>query len=188
MVEVYRRDVLKGGATGALAFLVGGRTMMLTPGEAFAQGVPLRTLKADEAETIGALGEALVPGARQAGIVQFIDQQISIPPDQALLQARIMNVKPPFANLYRNVTGAVEKAVAVRHPGKRLAQLSAEETHAFVNDMRQNKIQGWQGPPGGGFVYAVLRADLVDVVYNTVDGYKALGVPYMPHILPEKKW
>ncbi len=186
--RVPRRDVIKGGALGALAFLVGGKTLMLSPSEAFAQGASLRTLKAEEAETIAAMGDALVPGARAAGIVQFIDQQISIPPEEALLQARIMSVRPPFANLYRNIAIAIEKNVGARHGGKRFAQLGAEEATAFINDMRQNKIADWQGPPGGGFVYAVLRADSVDVFYNTVAGYAALGVPYMPHILPEKKW
>lgn len=181
-----RRNVLKGGALGALAFLIGGKTLMLTPSEALAQGVPLRTLKADEAETLGAMGDALVPGARAAGIVQFIDQQISIPPEEALLQARIMSVRPPYANLYRNIAGAIEKNVGTRHAGKRFAALSAQEATAFINDMRQNKIADWQGPPGGGFVYAVMRADSVDVFYNTIAGYEALGVPYMPHILPEK--
>ena len=28
----------------------------------------------------------------------------------------------------------------------------------------------------------------VDVVYSTVDGYEALGVPYMAHIMPERRW
>ena len=53
--------------------------------------------------------------------------------------------------------------------------------------MRQNKIEGWQGPPGP-FVYGVLRSDAVDVVYATMEGYAALGVPYMPHIAPTKSW
>jgi hypothetical protein len=53
--------------------------------------------------------------------------------------------------------------------------------------MRQNKIEGWQGPPGP-FVYVVLRSDAVDVVYATMDGYAGLGIPYMAHIEPEKRW
>jgi hypothetical protein len=57
----------------------------------------------------------------------------------------------------------------------------------FVNLMRQGKLQGWQGPPPG-FVYFVLRSDAVDVVYGTMDGYESLGVPYMPHIAPDKRW
>jgi hypothetical protein len=53
--------------------------------------------------------------------------------------------------------------------------------------MRQNKIEGWSGRPAA-LVYAVLRADAVDVVYGTMEGYEALGIPYMPHIPPEKRW
>ena len=57
----------------------------------------------------------------------------------------------------------------------------------FVDAMRQNKIDGWQGPPGA-LVYFVLRSDAVDVVYGTMEGYQQLGVPYMAHIAPEKRW
>jgi hypothetical protein len=53
--------------------------------------------------------------------------------------------------------------------------------------MRQNKVESWQGP-AGGFVYFLLRSDAVDVVYGTVEGYAALGIPYMPHIAPTKRW
>lgn len=182
-----RRAVMKGGVLAALAFTIGDKEVFLSPGEAHAQGVTLKTLKAEEAETLGALGEALVPDARKAGLVEFIDQQISGAPEEALLQLRILNGRPPFANFYRAAVGAVEKSVGARHAGKRFAQLSAEEARVFINDMRQNKIEGWQGP-GGGFVYNVIRADAVDVVYNTVAGYEALGVPYQAHILPPKKW
>jgi hypothetical protein len=34
----------------------------------------------------------------------------------------------------------------------------------------------------------VLRADAVDVVYGTMEGYEALGIPYMAHIAPDKRW
>jgi hypothetical protein len=53
--------------------------------------------------------------------------------------------------------------------------------------MRQNKIEGWKGRPPA-LAYAVLRADAVDVVYGTMEGYEALGIPYMAHIAPEKRW
>src|SRR5713101_8087545 len=60
---------------GSLAFTVGGAQVLLTAREARAQGVPFGLLKADEAESIEALGETLVPGARAAGIAHFIDHQ-----------------------------------------------------------------------------------------------------------------
>src|SRR5580765_3190365 len=98
MDAIERRALLKGAGLGALAFTVGGAQVLLTPAEAFAQNVPLRTLKPEEAATLAAMGETLVPGARAAGIVNFVDQQLSGPAAEALLAARIVNVKPPYAN------------------------------------------------------------------------------------------
>jgi hypothetical protein len=186
MTQIQRRAFMKGAALGALAFTVGGAEVLLTPGEARSRGVPFRLLKASEAGTIEALGETLLPGARQAGIAHFIDQQLSVPAEEALLEARIMNVRPPYANFYRAALGAVDRSSQALH-GRKFAQLSTIEQREFVNLMRQNKLEGWQGP-AGGFVYFLLRSDSVDVVYGTVEGYESLGIPYMPHIAPEKRW
>jgi len=186
MHDIKRRTFMQGAALGALAFTVGGVEVLLTPGEARAQGVPFRLLKAGEAETIEALGETLVPGARRAGIAHFLDQQFSVRPEEALLEARTLNVRPPFINFYRAAIGAVDRASQAQG-GRRFVQLASHEQRELVNNMRQNKIEGWQGP-AGGFVYFVLRSDAVDVVFGTVEGYEALGIPYMPHIAPEKRW
>jgi hypothetical protein len=186
MNGIERRAFVKGAGLGALAFTVGGAQVLLTPAQARAQGAALRTLKPDEAETIEAVGETLVPDARKAGIANFIDQQISVPAEEALLEARILNVRPPYANFYRAAIAAINRASEARG-GKRFAQLDAAAQHEFIDQMRQNKIDGWQGPPGP-FVYTLLRADAVDVVYGTVAGYDALGVPYQPHIAPTKRW
>ena len=186
MDAMERRVFLKGAGMGVLAFTVGGASVMMTPGEARSQGVPFRLLKADEAETIEALGETLVPGASQAGIAHFIDQQVSVSPGEALLEARQLNVKPPFINFYRAVIAAVDKAAGARS-GRRFTALSPEDQHSFIEAMSQNNIDGWQGPRSG-FVYLVLRSDAVDVVYGTMEGYESLGVPYMPHIAPDRRW
>ena len=186
MQAMERRAFMKGAGIGALAFTVGGVEVLLTPRQAWAQGVPLRTLTAEQAATLGAIGETLVPSAREAGIVNFVDQQISIPAEEALLQARIFNVRPPFANFYRAAIGAVD-GNSERVTGRKFAALSATEQRDFVNNMRQNKIEGWTGP-SGGFVYTILRSDAVDVVYGTMEGYAALGIPYQAHIVPTKRW
>lgn len=186
MDAMERRVFLQGAGMGMLAFTVGGTRVMMTPREARAQGVPFRLLKADEAETIEALGETLVPGARRSGVAHFIDQQIAVPPGEALLEARQLNVRPPFANFYRAAIGAVDRASMARG-GRSFAALAAADQHDFVDLMRQNKIDGWQGPPGA-FVYTVLRSDAVDVVYGTMEGYQQLGVPYMAHIAPQARW
>lgn len=144
-------------------------------------------MTAAEAGTLEALGETLVPGARQAGISHFVDQQISIPAEEALLEARILNVRPPYANFYRAALGAVDRASAALNGGRAFAQLGESEQRSLVDSMRQNKVEGWQGP-AGSFVYLLLRSDAVDVVYGTMEGYAALGIPYMPHIAPTKRW
>ena len=185
MNALERRAFLK-GAVGVLAFTVGGAEVLMTPREARARGVPFRLLNAHEAETIEALGETLVPGAQQAGVAHFIDQQVSVPPGEALLEARIVNVKPPFVDFYRASIGALDGASQSRN-GRPFAALSAAERHDLVEAMRQNKIDGWRGP-SGSLVYFVLRSDAVDVVYGTMEGYADLGVPYMAHIAPQKRW
>jgi Gluconate 2-dehydrogenase subunit 3 len=123
MCEIERRAVLKGATAGALAFSVGGAEVLLTPRAARAQGVPLRTLSAAQAATLDALGETLVPGARQAGISHFVDQQISIPAEEALLEARILNVRPPYANFYRAALGAVDSASERLNNGRPFVRL-----------------------------------------------------------------
>ena len=181
-----RREFMRGAAIGAFAFTIGGVEVLLTPRAARAQGAKLRVLKPDEVETLEALGETLVPGARAAGIAHFVDQQISVPAEEALLEARILNVRPPFANFYRAALGAVDRSSQAQS-ARRFARLAGNEQRDFVNLMRQNKIDGWQGP-AGPFVYFVLRSDAVDVVYGTLEGYEALGIPYMAHIAPLKRW
>jgi hypothetical protein len=84
--------------------------------EAHTQNVSFRLLKANEAETIEALGETVISGARDAGIAHFIDQQLSVPPEEALLEARILNVRPPYARFYRSAIAAVDNASPVAGP------------------------------------------------------------------------
>src|SRR5262249_44224161 len=144
MDDVERRAFMKGAGLGALAFTVGGAEVLLTPRQARALGVSLRTLTAEQAATLEAVGETLVPGAKQAGIVNFVDQQISIPAEEALLEARILNVRPPYANFYRAALGAIDRSSQARNGGKTFAQLAEAEQRSLIDNMRQNKIEGWQ--------------------------------------------
>jgi gluconate 2-dehydrogenase subunit 3-like protein len=183
---IKRRAFVQGAAIGALAFTVGGVERMLAPSEARAQGVPLKVLNAGEAKSLEAVSEALVPGARQAGVAHFIDQQCSVPPHEALLSARIGNVSPPFANFYRAALTEIDRQCGAKH-GKPFAEITAAEQNEFIGQMRQGRHADWKGPPQQR-IYAILRDDGVDVVYGTVEGFERLGVPYMPHILPKTRW
>jgi hypothetical protein len=186
MSEIERRTLMQGGALGALAFLVGGTEVWLTPREAYAQKAAMGVLKPDEVETLEAIGETLLPGARQSGIANFVDHQLGVAPGDCLLMARIANVRPPFANFYHGALAAIEQA-SLASGNKRFAQRSAAEQYDFVDHMRQNKLDAWQGPPAP-FIYFLLRHDAVDVTYGTVAGIEGLGIPYMPHILPTERW
>jgi len=184
--KLERREFMKGAAAGALTITVGGVDAFLAARAAHAQAAPFRVFTPDEAGTVEALGETLVPGARSAGIAHFVDHQLSLPPSEALLEARILNIRPPFVDFYRAAIGTVDKASQARY-GLRFVQLNATQQHDFVDLMRQARIDGWQGPPGP-LVYIVTRSDAVDVVYGTMEGYAALGIPYMPHIAPKQRW
>jgi Gluconate 2-dehydrogenase subunit 3 len=186
MDTMERRVFLKVASMGTLAFTVDGVETLMAPREARASGVPFRMLNGEEGETLAALGETLVPGAAEAGFAHFIDHQVAVPAVEALLEARIVNVKPPFINFYRGAIGGVNKASNVR-TGKRFAALAPAEQHDFIDQLRQNKIEGWQGPPAGQ-VYFVLRSDAVDVVYGTMEGYESLGISYLAHIEPDRRW
>src|SRR5262249_56539346 len=181
MDAIERRALLKGAGLCAPAFTVAGAQALLTPAQAFADNVPLRTPKPGEAKTLEAMGETLVPGAREAGIVQFVDQQLSIPAEEALLEARILNVRPPYANFYRAAIGAINGASTAR-AGKPFAELDAATQHAFVDLMRQSKIDGWKGP-GGGFVSFILRSDSGDVAYRSTSGQKSSDTADVSHML-----
>ena len=186
MQTIRRRTFVRGAAAGALAFTVGGAEVLLLPSEARAQKVPLKVLSADEAQRLEAVSEAIVPGAREAGIAHFVDQQCSVPSHEALLGSRIANVRPPFANFYRAALSAIDGACQAQQ-GKSFAELTAAEQQAFIGAMRQGKLSSWKGPPQGS-VYGAFRTDGVDVVYGTVEGFERLNVPYMAHIMPTARW
>jgi hypothetical protein len=186
MATIERRAFMKGATLGALAFTVGGSTVMLTARQARARNVPFRLLKEAEADIIEAIGDTLVQGARAAGVAHFIDQQVSVPPEEALLQARILNVRPPFVNFYRAAVTAIDSG-SQRLLGYKFTEAPPDQQIEFVHNMRQNKIDGWQGPPAA-FVYTILRSDAVDVVYGTMEGYEMLGIPYQAHIVPDRRW
>jgi hypothetical protein len=186
MDEIARRGFVKGAALGAFAFTVGGAEVLLTPGQARAQGAAMRVLKPEEAQTLEAIGETLAIGARQYGIAHFVDSQIAAAPEEALLNVRVSETRPPYANFYRAALAGIEGASQAKHQ-RVYAALNPAEQRDFVNALRQGKLESWQGPSQAG-VYLTLRNDAIDVVYGTVEGFERIGTPYMPHIKPTRSW
>ena len=177
MDAVERRAFMKGAGLGALAFTVGGAEILLTPGEARARNVPFRLLTANEAETLEALGETLVPGARRAGIAHFVDQQISMPAEEALLEARILNVRPPYANFYRAAIGADRtRPASLTMAAGALRSSAAPEQRDFVGRCGRTRSTAGRARPAASSI-SCCASDAVDVVYGTVDGYAGARHP-----------
>jgi hypothetical protein len=180
------RRAFIGGSLGLLTFIVAGCEKRLSPAEAKAQAVPLRTLSEAEGRSLEALGEILLPGAATAGLAQYVDHQLSGPPADSMLMLKYLGVAPPFTDFYKTGLAGAEAAAQAAH-SKSLAALDAKQGEGLVGAMAQGKIEGWSGPPAGLF-YFTLRSDAVDVVYGTMKGFEQLGVPYMPHIPPQSRW
>jgi len=186
MTSANRRMLLKGAALASLAYTVGGAEVLLSPRDAHAQGLPLKVLTAGERAALEALAETLLPGARDAGLAHYVDQQLSVDPSECLLLARALGVLPPYADFYRAGLAGLDQSSRQAH-GVRFAELAADKRAEFVEQIRQKVPEGWSGPPSP-FFYFVSRGDAVDVTYGTVEGFERLGIPYMPHIIPIKRW
>lgn len=178
--------MLQSGSLGLLAFSLGGIELLLTPREARAKDLPFRVLKPAEVASLETLGEILVPGAREAGIAHFVDQQLAADPADCLLLIRYLDVPPPYVDIYRPALAALDGASQAAYRQSFIA-LDRKDAVTLVRTMSEGNPGGWQGPPASLFYFAV-RSDAVDVVYGTEDGFERLGIPYMAHIRPTAKW
>ena len=185
-MPLHRRQFLSDAGLGLFVFQISGVATLLTPRDARAQQVPLRILSADEAAQIDTLGDILVPGAAAAGLSHYLDQQLSATATSSLLMIRYLDVPPPYAEFYKPciASGAAASHALYQKP---LSSFSATERDEFVVAMQKGTLPAWQGPRAA-FFYFVLRADAIDVVYGTSEGFAKLGIPYMAHIMPPSPW
>lgn len=185
VVLVDRRDFLKRSSLGLVACQVAGTAQWLTPTQARARGVPLQVFDARDRQLLESFAEVLVPGAREAGVVHFVDHHLAVPPADSLLMLRYLDWPAPYAAFYKAGLAGLRGALDHAAPGGR--QPSADEWDALIAQMNRGQPQGWEGIPAALF-YFVVRSDAIDVVYGTQEGFERLGIPYMPHILPPSPW
>jgi len=187
-VKLTRRSFVDKAFKGSmlsLTFQLGGATLLLTPEQARAQGVPLQKLTAEQARDLNILADTIVPGSAELGVVNFIDHQLNVEPNDALLIAKYFGVSPPYVNFYAKGL-EVAAGMAQKSAGKSLEALDAGEKEQLAKAMF---------PPGtvvDGFpiflFFMCLRSDAVDVVYGTPAGFEKLNIPYMQHIMPPEGW
>lgn len=168
-----------------LTYQIGGATLLLTPEQARAQDIPLKKLSEEQARRLGLLAEAMVPGAVDKGVVQFVDYQLDSDPNEALLVAKYFGVGLPYVNFYAKgievAAGMVQEA-----SGKALEDLDAAESEQLVKSMSMPGAVVDEFPIF--LFYMCLRSDAVDVVYGTPEGFSKLNIPYMQHISPPEGW
>ena len=182
-----RRQVIKMAGLSALAFSVAGQTLMLTPSQAYAQSLPFNILSDEEAKVYAQLADLIVPGAKTAGVAHFLDQQLAVPFPDSLLMIKLLDMPPPYPDLYKSCLQGLNSLAKQQH-GKAFYQLDNKAAMAMVGELAEGKLEGWQGPPSFLF-YLTVRADGLDVVYGTPEGFELLNVPYMAHIMPpEGTW
>lgn len=177
-----RRTFVGAAGLGLLSFTVAGTTVLLSPRQARAAGARFRALSDEEIDLVEIFGEALAPGARDNGIAHFIDQQLSVDANDALLMIKYFNVRPPYAEFYRAGLKALNEYSLEVHD-KPFTRLDEQAMTTLIGNISKQSPEGWNGPPAP-LLYLAVRSDAVDVVYGTVEGFERLGVPYMPHILP----
>lgn len=181
-----RRSVLRTAASLGITALVGGVLVPMSPREAFAARAKLRTLTEDEAATLAAVAETIVPGAAEAGVAFYVDHHLTVPYEESFLMARYLDVPAPYIDFYRPALAAMDAHVR-GIAGRRMDAIARAQRMHMIERLQAGEAEGWQGPPPPYFFFAV-RGDAVDVTWGTMEGFEKLGVPYMAHIEPPTPW
>jgi hypothetical protein len=183
-INATRRQAIKSALL--FSFCVAGQIQMMTPAAASEAKADLKVLSKTDAAILNALCERLVPGAKAAGVVYYIDAQLSAPKQDNLLMLSYLGFSAPHTDFYKsalqNISNSAQKLL-----GKALNDSTPQQIDSFIGDMAQDKLPDWQGLPAS-LVYFVLRADALDVRYGTQQGFTELNIPYMAHIAPETQW
>jgi hypothetical protein len=181
-----RRTLLQGAVGGLIAVSGLGGTRWLTPAAAAAEAAPLAHFSAEQAALLAGFAGTLVLGAAQQGVVHYIDHQVGLPPADCLLTLRYLEVAPPYADFYRR--GLAALSALLRQSGADdWNSLGEGERQDIVAALQRGEPQIWSGPPPPLFYFAV-RSDSVDLVYGSEAGFARLGIPYLPHIPPDRPW
>lgn len=180
-----RREFIKNSGL-LIACQVAGEVLHISPVEAARRGVPMRFFTDAEARTLGLLAETMVPGAAAAGVVNFVDSQLAGDPNDSLLIARYFDIAPPHGDFYRSALTALDALAHTRHAAP-YAALHPAPALELAASLFKGPPPDWKGPSAQLF-YLCVRSDAVDVVYGTIAGFEALGIPYMQHILPPRTW
>ena len=173
--DLTRRRLL-GSSLFTASFLILGDRLTLSPAEAVELDFTPEVLRRDQLNIIATVAEQLVPGSADAGIAAYLDAQLRAGNDSLLIGKYLGVDISDQIDFYESLARNLQKALQTE-------QATSEVLSAMWSDVQEN----WEGPPASYMLF-ILRADALDVTYGTPEGFEALGIPYMAHIMPEKPW
>lgn len=180
-MPLTRRDLLSRAASATILASVGGNLVRMTPSEAAVQKAKFKTLTPTEATWLAALGEAIAPPSRAAGLAHYVDHHLSVPHADSLLALRYLDVAPPYIDFYRPALASLAQLYGAVPPKP------ANPRFAEILKSLGGAPNGWKGPPAPLFLFTV-RLDAIDIAYGTVEAFDRLGIDYLPHVQPETAW
>ena len=173
--DLTRRRLL-GSSVFTASFLVLGDRVMLSAAEAVELDFTPEVLTREQLKIIETVADQLVPGSANAGIAAYLDAQLRAGNDSLLIGKYLGVDISAQIDFYESLARNLQKALQTE-------QAISEVLGAMWSDTQA----GWQGPPASYMLF-VLRADALDVTYGTPEGFEALDIPYMAHIMPETPW
>ena len=179
-----RRQLLKAG--GASLAVAATPLSLFDARAARAERRAFKILSSSEVAEIEALSDALVPGARVGGVSHYIDHELASESPRLLL--RFAQLRGPMTPYYRGAIAAFAASLKAQGHGA-FSSLAPDAQRAVIEALRTGAIKPWDsGAVPAPVFYGMMRNDGVDVVYGSPEGFKALEMPYMPHIMPKTTW
>ena len=145
---------------------------------------PMDHLTSAQQAILSAIGNTLLPGAAEAGLVAFIEHNLGLANPRLLLKYRDLPLDP--VAFYRDALDAIDE-LAIRRFQTGFTMLSELQQCAIVDLLIEGDPPNWSGPPANE-VFTVLRMDAFDVLYGTPTGYERLDLQQYVHIAPERAW
>ena len=179
-MTIRRREFVYGSALGLI-----GAALAAPAAQVGAAGERASAFDKRESAVLEALGEVLLPGAKDAGVSFYVGSQLLLPIDRQVLMIKYL-LEPPYLSFYKSALAALDahSLAITRRP---FARLSPAQATAQISQLSAGQLPDWSGPPQQLFHF-VARNDALDVVYGTRQGFARLGVPYMAHIEPRSDW
>jgi len=167
-----RRTFIKRSAASAAVLSVG------------ACGERAEHLSPANADLLELIADAIVPGAKEAGVAAFIDAMLkSANPTSAY---KLFGYPAPMAVFYTESLEAFARH-SIAATGHAFGELDGASREALILTLADPAAPPWSEPPSFLF-YLLIRNDAVDVVYGAEAAYAAVQAPYMAHIEPTAVW